>query len=79
MIPPYTYAAGRLAEERMADVMRDGEHARLMHMARPAKLGWRDRLLAALGDRLAALGETLEARHAPPRTDLRDSVLRGSR
>ena len=63
MLPPYTYAAGRLAEERAKDAMREGEHARLLRMARPVKRGPMDRLMAKLGGLLITQGEQLRARH----------------
>jgi hypothetical protein len=77
MIPPHTYARARLAEERRADVMRDGELAALIRMGRPAKCGVLDKLMAALGERLESLGEALQARHLPTSMDLHDPVLHG--
>jgi hypothetical protein len=59
--PPYTYAAGRLAEERMREPRRDGEHARLMRMAKPARAGPLDRLLAGVGGLLVSVGKELQA------------------
>jgi hypothetical protein len=75
MIPPYTYAAGRLAEERARDTMRDGEHARLMRMARPARAGPMDRLLARVGRLLVSVGQQLQARPASQQPDLSRSPL----
>lgn len=60
--PPYTYAAGRLAEERNRDTMRHGEHVRLIRMARPVKYDAIDRLLARVGNVLVSSGEKLQAR-----------------
>jgi len=79
MILPYTYMAGRLAEERMRDAMREGEHARLMRMARPVRFGPMDWFLASIGGLLVSVGEKLRARYAPVRTGLGDSALRASR
>lgn len=79
MIPPYTYAAGRLAEERTRDVLREGEHARLMRMARPIRRGHMDRLLARVGRVLVWSGEQLRARCEPVQASLGESTMRVSR
>ena len=79
MIPPHTYARARLAEERRADILRDGELAALIRTSKPAKRRVTDRLMAALGERLASLGEALQARHRPSSVELQDPVLRGNR
>jgi len=75
MLPPYTYAAGRLAEERAQDVMREGEHARLVRAARLVKPGPMDRFLARLGNMLVTNGERLRARCTPNTTNMADSPL----
>ena len=79
MIPPYTYAAARLAEERMKDTMRHGEHARLIRMGKPARCGPADRALARIGDLLVAGGRMLQERYRPSPTRLKDPALRLSR
>lgn len=43
MIPPYTYAAGRMADERRRDAIRRDKHARLMHEARLVRPRSKDR------------------------------------
>jgi hypothetical protein len=73
--PPYTYAAGRLAEERAREPMRDGEHARLMRLAKPARAGPMDRLLACVGRLLVSAGHQLQARPTPQQPDLSRSPL----
>ncbi len=79
MMPPYTYVAGRLAEERAKDILREGEHARLMSMARPIRRGQIDRLLARVGQMLVWSGEQLRARCGPVQASLGESTLRTSR
>ena len=79
MIPPYTYAAGRLAEERSRDVLREGEHARLMRTARPIRLGQIDRMLARVGRVLVWTGEQLRARCEPVQASPGQSTMRVSR
>ncbi len=79
MIPPYTYVAGRLAEERTQDILREGEHARLMRMARPIRRGQIDRLLARVGQVLVWSGEQLRARCEPVQASLGESTMRVSR
>jgi hypothetical protein len=69
MILPHTYAAGRLAEVRMRDGMREGEHARLMPMARPARFGPVEPILASVGGLLVSAGQQLQARPAPHQRD----------
>jgi hypothetical protein len=49
MMPPYTYAAGRTAEERREDAIRRNEQARLMHTASPVRRGATHRLMARSG------------------------------
>jgi hypothetical protein len=71
MIPPYTYAAGRRAEERQSDTMRDGEHARVMRMAKPVRRGRTDTIAARVGSLLASVRRKLEAGPAPRQPDLR--------
>lgn len=75
MMPPYAYAAGRLAEERMAEPMRDGEHARLMRMARPVKRGPGHGLWARVGGLLASAGEQPQVLDVPVSRHLRESTL----
>lgn len=62
MIPPYTYAAARLAEERTKDTLRQGELAHLLRHAKPARFGPMDRLAARLGGLLTAAGGRLRER-----------------
>lgn len=73
MMLPYTYVAGRLAEERMRDNMREGEHARLMRMARPVGPGLLDQALASIGGLLLSAGERLQERYALAETGLTGS------
>jgi len=75
MIPPYTYVAGRLAEERRKDVMREGEHARLMRRARPVRRRAANRFIVSVGDLLVSTGEQLRRRHAPRPTKIADTAL----
>jgi hypothetical protein len=79
MLPPYTYAAGRLAEEQAKDFLREGEHARLMRMARPVRRGPICKLLASVGRLLVRSGERLRERYEPARVRLRDSALYANR
>ncbi len=54
MIPPYTYAAARMAENRTNDTLRHGELARLISRAKPIRPAMGGRLLARV-DRLLAV------------------------
>lgn len=62
MIPPYTYAAARRAEEHANDTMREGELAHLLKISRLARFGLVDWLLARAGRLLASIGESLRER-----------------
>lgn len=75
MLPPYTYAAGRLALERSQDLMRESEYARLMRMAGLVKRGWMDRLISRLGLLVATNGERPRASSTPHTASLRDTPL----
>jgi hypothetical protein len=55
MIPPYTYAAARMAEERRSETLRNGELAHLISIARPARAGRTIGLLARAGSLLTAV------------------------
>lgn len=79
MLPPYTYAKGRLAEERRQDVLREGEHARLMRRARPVRRRPIDHVLTSIGEALVTAGQTLQARHEPVRRELKSPALRTQR
>jgi hypothetical protein len=65
MIPPYTYAAGRLAEEHVQQRARDGEHAHLTRVARPVRRGRTHPVLARIGAWLMSAGERLQVGYAP--------------
>jgi hypothetical protein len=60
MIPPYTYAAARLADERRNDTMRHGELAHLISRAKPVRYGLGDRLLARAESLLTVAGDRLQ-------------------
>jgi hypothetical protein len=62
MMLPYTYVKGRMAEERMKDAMREGDHARLVRMTRPIRRGPVSRLLGSGGGLLVSSGKKLQAR-----------------
>lgn len=76
MIPPYTYIAGRMAEERRHDVLRDGEHAYLMRRAKPVKISLYGRALARASDILIATGEKLQEHCVAAQAGVNQSVLR---
>jgi hypothetical protein len=62
--PPYTYAAGRWAEERkQEEIIREGRQAGLTRTAKPVRLGSTNGLLASVGALLVSIGEKLRARH----------------
>jgi len=71
MIPPYTYAAGRMAEERREDAIRMHAHTRLMHKARPVSRKPLYRLVARIGDLLIPGDQSDWARRAPVPRELR--------
>ena len=59
MIPPYTYAAGRMAEARTSDTLRHGELAHLISRAKPIRPGINNRLLARVDRLVAAVTDPL--------------------
>lgn len=63
----------------MQDTMRDGELARLIRKGKPAKYGLKERAIAALGERLTALGERLQEQHTPSPNEVHRPALHGSR
>jgi hypothetical protein len=69
MMPPYAYVKGWMAEERMKDAMREGDHARLMRMARPVRRGPVSRLMGSAGGLLVSSRKNLQAR-VPRRSSL---------
>ena len=71
MIPPHTYAAGRLAEEHRHDAWRESDHARLIRAARPARVGLMKRLLAAIDDLLISGVERMPSPDKSRQTQLR--------
>lgn len=75
MLPPYTYARGRLAEERARDVIREGGLARVMRTAKPVKHGRLDHPMTRFGDLLVSYGERLRAHHAARSAHLAESPL----
>lgn len=70
ILPPYTYASGRLAEERRQESMRDGEHAYLLRVARLARPKPTGGVLFRLGCLLARAAEGLRVHLALPGVDL---------
>jgi len=71
MIPPHTYAAGRRAEERARETMLDGEHARVMRMARPVRPRATRGFIARVGHWLTSVRRKLEPSAVPRQPDLR--------
>lgn len=59
------YEAQMVMEERVKDAMREAEQERLIRMAKSARPGLLDGLLASIGGLLISAGKKLQARHAP--------------
>jgi hypothetical protein len=62
MMPPYTYASGRLAEERRRDAIRREEQARLMEAASPVRRGLMQRLMGRSEERSERRDDAIRSR-----------------
>ena len=79
LMPPYSYAKGRQAEEQRQESQHLDERAHLTRIAGPARFTLMDKVMARTGDLLIAIGQELHEQCGLVEVILEEPALRSNR